>query len=204
MRAILRRKPSPAMVVACLALFLSLAGTGIATVAALPRGSVGTPQLKNKAVTRAKLARNAVSTENVIDFSLLRRDFAPGQLPAGPPGPQGPPGLQGPPGPAGPQGPPGVIGQLTLRTASVTIDGGTAQNGAYITKEVQQACAQGERAISAGTSWSDNDPDLELFTAEIRPLQDPSGNVIGYSARGGNDSGQSSTFRLHVLCYKVS
>jgi hypothetical protein len=69
---------------------------------------------------------------------------------------------------------------------------------------VQQVCAQGERAISAGADWSDDNADLELFLSELNPIKDPQGNVIGFSARGGNDSGQSSTLRLHVLCYKVS
>jgi hypothetical protein len=48
----------------------------------LPRGSVGTAQLADGAVTAAK----------VKDRSLLARDFKPGELPRG---------AQGPPGPAG-------------------------------------------------------------------------------------------------------
>ena len=48
----------------------------------LPRGSVGTEQLKDGAVTAAK----------VKDRSLVVRDFRQGQLPRGPVGPQGPPG----------------------------------------------------------------------------------------------------------------
>ena len=75
MRRIRRLVPSPAMVVACLALAVGLAGTGYA-------------------VTR--LPRNSVTTVQVKDFSLLARDFKRGQLPAGP---------QGPAGPAGPAGP---------------------------------------------------------------------------------------------------
>jgi hypothetical protein len=74
MRCIRRLVPSPAMVVACLALAVGLAGTGYA-------------------VTR--LPRNSVTTVQVKDFSLLARDFKRGQLPAG---------KQGPPGPTGPAG----------------------------------------------------------------------------------------------------
>jgi hypothetical protein len=48
----------------------------------LPRGSVGTAQLVDGAVTAAK----------VKDRSLLARDFKPGQLPRGAQGPPGPPG----------------------------------------------------------------------------------------------------------------
>jgi hypothetical protein len=71
MRRIRRLAPSPAMVVACLALAVGLAGTGYA-------------------VTR--LPRNSVTTVQVKDFSLLARDFKKGQLPAGAQGPQGPAG----------------------------------------------------------------------------------------------------------------
>jgi len=74
MRRIRRLVPSPAMVVACLALAVGLAGTGYA-------------------VTR--LPRNSVTTVQVKDFSLLARDFKRGQLPAGPQGPQGPAGPAG-------------------------------------------------------------------------------------------------------------
>jgi hypothetical protein len=75
MRSIRRLVPSPAIVVACLALAVGLAGTGYA-------------------VTR--LPRNSVTTVQVKDFSLLARDFKKGQLPAGKQGPQGPQGPAGP------------------------------------------------------------------------------------------------------------
>ena len=42
MKKILRRLPSPAMVVACAALTVALGGTGYAAIK-LPRNSVGTP-----------------------------------------------------------------------------------------------------------------------------------------------------------------
>lgn len=54
--------PSPAMVVACVALLLALTGTGYAAF---------------------KLPRNSVTTLHVKDATLLARDFRAGQLPAG-------------------------------------------------------------------------------------------------------------------------
>lgn len=80
------RRPSPALVVAFLALIVALGGTSYA-VAKLPKNSVGTKQLKNNSVTGAK----------VKDGSLVAGDFKAGQLPAGPAGPQG---AQGEPGTA--------------------------------------------------------------------------------------------------------
>jgi len=85
-----RHRPSPALVVACLALAIALGGTSYAAVV-LPAGSVGTRQLQNGAVIEPK----------VKDHSLLARDFARGQLPAGPQGLPGPTGPEGDPGPKG-------------------------------------------------------------------------------------------------------
>jgi hypothetical protein len=81
-------RPTASMVVACLALAVALGGTGYAATV-LPRNSVGAVQLKNNAITGAK----------VKNFSLVRQDFKPGQLPAGARGPVGPAGAAGAAGP---------------------------------------------------------------------------------------------------------
>lgn len=92
MRLVRGFRASPATVIASIALLVSLTGTSVAAVSQLvPRNSVGTPQLKKNAVTSAK----------VKNRSLLRADFRPGQVPAGPQGPPGAAGATGPPGPAG-------------------------------------------------------------------------------------------------------
>jgi hypothetical protein len=101
-------RPSPAMVIGCLALLLALGGTGYAASQALPRNSVTTVQVK--------------------DRSLLARDFKAGQLPRGPAGPAGPAGAQGPAGPAGPAG-----GSASARWALVRPDGGIAAQSGGIT-----------------------------------------------------------------------
>jgi hypothetical protein len=94
---------SPATVIACIALLVALGGTSAAAIT-LGRNTVGTAQLKNNAVTNAKIAGNAVTTTKVKDHSLLRVDFANGQIPVGPRGPVGPPGSAGSRGPTGPAG----------------------------------------------------------------------------------------------------
>ena len=97
------RRPSPAMVVACLALLLALGGTSVAAVSQLvPRNSVGTAQLRNNAVATAKIRNNAITSPKVRNRSLLAVDFAVGQIPSGPAGPAGAPGAAGATGPAGP------------------------------------------------------------------------------------------------------
>jgi hypothetical protein len=83
--------PSPAIVIACLALVVALSGTSYADVLNVPVNSVGTAQLK----------ANAVVSSKVKNHSLLAVDFKPGQLPAGAPGPKGDKGDAGAPGVSG-------------------------------------------------------------------------------------------------------
>jgi hypothetical protein len=99
-------RPSPALIVATVALLVAMGGTGYAAIA-LSRNSVGTIQLKRGSVTTSKIARNAVTAGQVKHHSLLGVDFATGQLPAGPRGALGP---IGPAGARGPQGPKGDMG----------------------------------------------------------------------------------------------
>src|SRR6476469_3538095 len=55
------KAPSPALVVSVVALFVALAGTSYAAIR-LPANSVGTKQLKNKAVTKIKLSTSINSS----------------------------------------------------------------------------------------------------------------------------------------------
>ena len=99
------RWPSPAMVVALIALFIALGGAaGAATTL------VTTKMIANKAVTRAKIASNAVTGAKVKNGSLTAADFRKGTLLAGAQGAAGPQGPAGPTGPAGPQGATGATG----------------------------------------------------------------------------------------------
>ena len=105
------RHPSPALVVACIALAVALGGVSYAATV-LPRNSVGTLQLK----------ANSVNSSKVINGSLLRADFKAGQIPAGPAGPPGPAGAAGAAGPAGPAGPAGAKGDSAAKFWA-TLDG---------------------------------------------------------------------------------
>lgn len=204
MRKLHLGRPSPAMVVACIALIVALSGTSVAAVSQVRRNSVGTLQLRNSAVTTAKVRNNAITSAKVRNQSLRRVDFAFGQLPAGPTGPQGPVGPAGPAGAAGPAGPAGTIGPITVRNASVPIDGGIAENGEYVTRSMQVLCSSGELAVSGGTGWSDDANDRELFTGRLTPVLNASSQVVGFRAVGGNDSGNDSTFTVYALCYRAS
>jgi hypothetical protein len=64
-----KRRPSAALVVACIALLVALGGTGYAAFN-LPRNSVGTKQLKNNAVTTAKIKNGAVATSKIANGTI--------------------------------------------------------------------------------------------------------------------------------------
>jgi hypothetical protein len=60
----LRRRPSAALIVSCVALFISLGGASYAAVT-IPNNSVGATQLKTNAVTNSKLENNSVSFKKI-------------------------------------------------------------------------------------------------------------------------------------------
>lgn len=96
--------------IAVLALGISLGGTAYASGVLLPPASVGSVQLKRGAVTKSKLAANAINTRAVKDGSLVRADFKAGELPSVRPGSAGAAGAAGPAGPRGAPGPTGSMG----------------------------------------------------------------------------------------------
>jgi hypothetical protein len=65
-------RPSPAMVIAVVALVCALTGTAWA---ALGKNSVGSRQLKSKAVTTGKIANNAINGSKVANGSLSGEDI---------------------------------------------------------------------------------------------------------------------------------
>ncbi len=116
-----RPRPSAAMLIALIALFVSIGGVGYAATTIgtkqIENGAVTAQKLHNGAVTTKKIQNGAVRSPQVADGSLLAKDFKAGELPAGPKGPQGNTGPQGPQGNTGPQGPQGNPGAQTLSAA---------------------------------------------------------------------------------------
>jgi hypothetical protein len=145
----LRPKLTYADVISTLCLFLLVAGgTAFAAAEILPKGSVGTKQLKNGAVTGKKVKAG----------SLTASDFAPKQLPEGARGPAGPAGAKGATGVQGPQGVPGSSGN----SAAVSIEHVTANSAIDTTteKEVQVTCPSG-KVLGGGY----------VLNAEARPAE---------------------------------
>jgi hypothetical protein len=198
------------MGVALVALFVALSGTSYAVSrVALPENSVGTTQLRNDSVTRAKIAHESITSVLIKDGSLLVQDFKAGQLPAGPAGPVGPAGLAGPQGPKGDRGDtgetgatgpsgekgekgdPGEMGPIVVQSDSAQVSKGG-------TETVTALCGDGLRAVSAGMSWSEAAPSLS--TVYLRPVVDGFGVVSGFTAQGYNGDTHSHEFSVQALC----
>lgn len=130
------RRPSPALVVACIALLIALGGTSYATILNVPRNSVGTPELKRNAVKPAKIAPNAVRTGHVLNGSLLAEDFRSGQLPTGPKGDKGNKGDKGD------KGDPGLSGYVVVQ--------GPASSTTNAFQGISVACPAGTRPLGGG------------------------------------------------------
>ena len=119
-------RPSPAMIVALVALGVALGGTSYAAVT-LPKNSVSSRQLKNNSITSPK----------VKDRSLKAQDFAQGELPAGAKGADGAPGPKGDRGPPGERGATGTVDTSNFFTKSESdgrflATGGTAANASQL------------------------------------------------------------------------
>ena len=188
-----RRRPSPAMVVASLALLAALGGSSFAAVNAVNPKSIGTLQLKNYSVGSLQLKANSVTGLKVLNGSLRRLDFAPGQVPTGPAGPQGPAGpagASGPAGPAGPTGPAGAAGgfdptKLHIKNfSSVTLGSGDYGGG-------DVSCDSGQVALSGGINSG------YRFEVEfLMPLNNNTWRIRMYNQTGGTTS-----FQPVLLCY---
>jgi hypothetical protein len=126
MRRLIKRRPTPAMAVAFVALFAALSGIAVAGPSIPGSGRVHSADIHNGQVKRADLGRNAVTSSKVRNGSLLAADFAAGQLPPGPAGPAGPAGPTGPKGDTGATGPSGAD---ATNLWAVVLSNGTLSRG---------------------------------------------------------------------------
>src|SRR5690349_11698977 len=108
----LRERLTYANVAATMALFLALGGTSYA-VAALPRDSVGSDQLRSNSVRASKIRRGAVRSSEIRDRAIRLRDISRSTRNS----------LHGQ---TGPQGPPGPTFAATVNSAGLPVKGNAA------------------------------------------------------------------------------
>jgi hypothetical protein len=184
-----RFRPSPALVVASLALAVALGGTGYAAIV-LPPNSVGTAQLRNGAVVAAKIKQH----------SLVAANFRQGALPAGPAGPVG---LAGPAGPAGPSGAKGD--PATKLWAVVRNDGGVVKQsgGVNVAKPAGQGLYTvtfpdnvGNCATLVSLSGTGSAPDEGSASA----TPGTQGTQVTVQTLNSNGGHQDRTFAIAAFC----
>jgi hypothetical protein len=183
-----RFRPSPALVVASLALAVALGGTGYAAIA-LPANSVGTKQLKNGAVIAAKVKRGALRAAN----------FAPGQIPQGSKGDRGADGL---PGAAGAKGDKGdaatklfavvdASGNATVKSSGVS-SSKTGPNTYAVT--FSQSVGNCAPLVSVGFTGGSNGGEA---TAAVPA---PGANVVNVATFDETGSEDDKAFAIAVFC----
>lgn len=217
----LRFRLSYANVASTLAVFLALGG-GAYAATQLPKNSVGTQQLKAKAVTPAKLSAAAKSAL------------------AGPRGPQGEPGFRGPAdatGPTGEEGARGVQGEEGLR-GERGVPGEPGPRGEAGPPGLQEAltrlgpvaepptganslsyaeCATGEVAVGGGWAYTSgvmgtderveaDRPSLKSVTMTGTKFPAPAEGqaAAGWLAIVGNFTGTTFGFRAYAICMQAN
>ena len=184
-----RPRPSPALVVSVVALFVALGGSAYAltiTGSQVKDGSLTGADIKNKSLNAAReLKINSIGGRTVKESRLgpvpraTRADFAGAASIANRLSPT----------------------KLTVRTASAVVPASSpAGDGKYATRPAQQVCGAGETAIAIGTRWSSDIDDDELVTVYSRFVLDGAGKPTGVRARGGNDTATARTFTAEVVC----
>ncbi len=91
-------RPSPALVISCIALFLALGGTGYAASQIV----VSTPSYKKAKKSKPKISKKQIEAAVAKYVKAHKKELS---------GPAGANGAPGPPGDPGPQGVPGAVGQ---------------------------------------------------------------------------------------------
>jgi hypothetical protein len=188
-RAMLKRRPSPALLLSVVAIVLACAGS--ATAGSLITGR----QIKDNSVTGADLRDGTVRTRDLA-APLQPRAGTPG--PAGPAGPKGDAGPAGAPGPAGPQGAPGLSGYEVVH--GPTVDSGAGPRGDM---QAIATCPAGKVPIGGGgvDSAIIGAPGGQVGHVEYsRPTPNGRGWMVGFT----QDADADARISAWVICAKVS
>jgi hypothetical protein len=146
------------------------------------------------------LPPNSVGTKQVINRSLLKKDFKSGQLPRGARGPAGPVGRSGsagPVGPAGPagaagaQGPPGPVSLTYAFSADIALPAGTQGNAVA-------TCPAGMVVTGGGAFTDSTDTAVSVNSSYIASSDGSSPDEWGVAMN--NASASATTFSAEAIC----
>lgn len=168
MRRIKSHRPSAALLVSVIALFVALSGTSYGAVTKLlPKNSVGSAQVVDHSLRKVDLAKTTI-------HALKGNRGSKGAAgPAGPSGPAGPAGVQGLQGTTGPPGPPGA--DAFVLWAVVAADG-TIERSFGVTG-----------VAKTGTGFYDVGFDVDFEPSQYCAF------VVGLGSVGTADDGQIAT-----------
>ena len=166
---LVREKFTFANVVACLALFVALGGVSYAALQ-LPKNSVGSKQLKKKAVTPAKLSPSA---KLALTGSI------------------GPVGPQGKEGPRGPQGPGAVTIDAPVPETSTVI---ATFDGIKVSAICEPTTIQIALLAESGTLQVSGTSNTYNPTPTVEPI-----DVVGASSIGVNGAEDPHEVSLNVV-----
>ena len=206
MRRLIKHRPSPAMVVACIALGRRAHAERASQPSPRSRrtpsarrrsrpNAVTAAKIKNRNVTGAKLARNAVTGSQVLNGSLTRVGLRRGLAAEGP-----------------------RRARWACRACRARRPGrddrpdhrapGGRRRARRHRAERRLRHGDGDRQLQREREGDLRRNRLERRRRRPRAVDAahdaaarPATNVTGFRATGGNDSGNSSTFTLYVLCY---
>jgi hypothetical protein len=188
--------------VAYAALFVALGGTS-----AYAADRIGSDDIAANAIVAKHIKDGQVKSAEVGDGTLLAKDFASGQIPAGARGPAGPQGVagadgapgeqgpQGPEGPAGPQGPQGAPGLSGV----VTVYADNFSNVVRLEASATATCPSGKRVIGGGAEVVSPFPERKTGLVKSRP-----DGSTGWTATGRTyESATGVNLSVYAICANV-
>lgn len=170
-------RPSPALVIACLALFMALTGSAFAVgiaknsvrSAQIADGTVRSIDLRDNAVNSPKIAPDAVGAEEIAENAVQSPEVTPDTLTANDLAPDSVNSSE--------------LGAVTLRSSNAKLAKG-ASGGVSVN------CAAGEQVLSGGGQPGH-------FGTEMTSTR-PSGN--GWLYQAVNNTGGEETITVFALC----
>jgi hypothetical protein len=188
------RRPSPALVIAALALAVAVVGEasaapkttvivrkgeiakGAVTAKALAKGAVHTKAMANGAVTSAALKAGAVGPAAIAPDAVTAPAIAPGSVYGG------------------------TLGEVTLHSAAIVDVDAVAENGLWsLSAPATVLCGTGERALSGGVVFTDaGNHEVGIVTSQPF-VNGPNSGWVGAIT---SNSGGTAKAEVQALCLR--